>query len=85
LLHAKRGADRWEDATYSLPSPAFLFLLIITGMIRFPPERTNKNDSEEKCTTDQYEAEYEQERHLDLQKNCCGDGHADLLLLVSKG
>ena len=74
-----------EEAAYSLPFPAFLFLPITTGTIRFPPERTNKNDHEEKGTTDQYKVEYEQERHLDLQKNCCGDNHADLLLCGCEG
>src|SRR5215210_7395238 len=77
----KTWASRWRvSPTLYLPFPTFLFLPITAGTIRFPPERTNKNDSEEKGCTDQYEAEYEQERHLDLQKkNCCADAHADLL------
>ena len=79
LSHKNRG-QQMEGVAYSLPFPTFLFLPITAGTIRFPPERTNKNDREEKGCTDQYEAEYEQERHLDLQKkNCCGDAHADLL------
>ena len=78
LSHKNMG-QQMEGVAYSLPFPTFLFLPITAGTIRFPPERTNKNDREEKGCTDQYEAEYEQERHLDLQKNCCGDAHADLL------